>query len=115
MAQFGSHFMRLSLETAALIKGMLARGDSIEDIAVWFGLSFHIVHGVQSGALHPFLAPAPCHALPLPGPYPHASSVYSALADVQAAEQRLFDLRGDCQMTGNASVIYPRRWGNKLT
>jgi hypothetical protein len=74
------------------MKGMLARGDRLEDIAVWFGLNVRVVHSVQSGAAYPFLTPAPIHALPPAGPYANAAGAYSALADVDAAERRLLNL-----------------------
>lgn len=79
--------------TAARIKGMLKRGDQVQDIAVWFGLSLRVVKAVQCGAVHPFVAPAPRHALPEAGPYVWASDLYSALAEVNDAERRLFELR----------------------
>jgi hypothetical protein len=92
MPRFRTPPEHLDHETAATMKGMLARGDRVEDIAVWFGLSVRVVHSVQSGAVHPFLAPAPKHALPPPGPYAEAACAYSALADINVAEQRLLRL-----------------------
>lgn len=83
---------RLEREIAAKVKGMLARGDEVEDIAVWFGISERVVHAVQIGATHPHVPPAPGHALPPPGPYDSAAIGYRALDEVRAAEQRLYSV-----------------------
>lgn len=102
--------VHLDRETAATMKGMIARGDCLEDIAVWFGLSVRVVHSVQSGAGHPFLTPAPKHVLPPPGPYADAVCAYSALADIYAAEQRLLKLAANAR-TAHDSAAGP--WGRK--
>jgi hypothetical protein len=81
--------LRIDRHIAEQIKGMLNRGDELVDIAVWFGLNVRVVHGVQTGALHPFAPAAPEHALPPPGPYPSASHAYAALEAVRDAERRL--------------------------
>lgn len=80
---------QLDRGTAAVIKGMLGRGDRIQDIAVWFGVSVRVIHAVQSGAVHPFLALAPQNALPPAGPYSGAARAYFALAEIVEAERRL--------------------------
>jgi hypothetical protein len=85
----GSPILQLDQHVAGQIKGMLARGDRLVDIAVWFGLNLRIVHAVQSGAVHPFVPVAPNHALPPPGPYAQAAHAYSALQGVEEAEVRL--------------------------
>jgi hypothetical protein len=75
---------------AATIRGMLARGDQLADIAVWFGLNTRVVQAVQTGAVHPFLDAALDSVLPPRGPYARAAHAYAALAEVHAAERRLF-------------------------
>jgi hypothetical protein len=87
--RFCESAVKLERELAAKVKGMLARGDSIEDIAVWFGISERVVQAVQTGAVHPQLTPAPADALPPPGPYNAARMGYRALDEVRAAERRL--------------------------
>jgi hypothetical protein len=71
---------------------MLARGDVVEDIAVWFGLNVQAVEAVQASAVHPFLTAAPAYALPPAGPYEKATVVYRALDAVREAERRLAHL-----------------------
>ncbi len=88
-SQFCDNAVRLEREVAAKVKGMLRRGDDLDDIAVWFGISVRVVQAVQAGAVHAQLAPAPDEALPPHGPYDRAKIGYGALNEVQAAERRL--------------------------
>jgi hypothetical protein len=90
--RFCESAVRLEREVAAKVKGMLARGDSMEDIAVWFGISERVVQAVQTGVVHQLIAPAPASALPPPGPYNAATMGYRALEEVRAAERRLHDV-----------------------
>jgi len=90
MTEFSDEPIRVDREMAAKIKGMLGRGDEIEDIAVWFGVNVAMVRAVQTGAVHPFVEPAPASALPPGGPYESARRTYRALKEVSAAERRLF-------------------------
>lgn len=92
MSEFLGAASRLDRETAARIKGMLARGDTLADIAVWFGLNLGVVEAVQAGVVHPFLPAAPAHALPPRGPYEEAAPVYNALKAVHEAERHLSHL-----------------------
>lgn len=89
MTQFCKTYSRADRQTAACIKGMLTRGDALEDIAAWFGLKMSEVRAVQSGAVHPFVEVAPAHVLPPAGPYPRDTLVYHALAAVDEAERSL--------------------------
>jgi hypothetical protein len=56
-------------EQAALIKGMIARGDMQHDVAAFFGLNSGRISEVNTGKRYPEVAPAPAHMLPPPGPY----------------------------------------------
>lgn len=91
----------LDHEAAAKIKGMLARGDQIDDVSVWFGVNAHLVRAMQSGSLHVSVEPAPGWALPPPGPYDHAVRAYQALREVREAEQLLNDM----------ALAAPYEWG----
>jgi hypothetical protein len=59
----------LSPADAAIVKGMLLRGDRQHDIAAWFGLNAGRIAEVRTGKRQPEIPPAPDHALPPPGPY----------------------------------------------
>jgi hypothetical protein len=80
---------RLGRDVVAKIKGMLGRGDALEDIAVWFGINIGAVRAVAAGAADALIEPAPRSALPPQGPYAQMSAVYGALSDVLEAERRL--------------------------
>jgi hypothetical protein len=54
---------------AAIIKGMLARGDRQHDIAAWFGLNGGRVAEIATGAKFSNITAASATALPPPGPY----------------------------------------------
>jgi hypothetical protein len=59
----------LSEEDAAIVKGMLARGDRQHDIASWFGVNGGRIGEIASGVHFKNVAPAPYASLPPPGPY----------------------------------------------
>jgi hypothetical protein len=58
-----------SEEDAALIKGMLLRGDPQHHIAAWFGFNPGRIAEVKLGRRHPDVPAAPPEMLPPPGPY----------------------------------------------
>jgi hypothetical protein len=62
-------FDRLNDETAALIKGMLARGDKQSDIAACFMLNGGRIAEINTGQRFSHVKPAPADALPPAGPY----------------------------------------------
>lgn len=92
MSQRCAKKARVDREVAALVKGMLARGDALEDIAAWFGLNVRVVQAVQTSAIHSLVPPAPLEALPPQGPYDRAPVIYSALKAVDEAEETLSNI-----------------------
>ena len=60
----------LSAFDAALIKGMLLRGDRQHDIVAWFGLNSERVAEIAMGARFAEVDAAMASELPPPGPYP---------------------------------------------
>jgi hypothetical protein len=56
---------------AAIIKGMLQRGDRQQDIVAWFGGAINPgrVSEIKTGRKYKDVAPAPEPELPPPGPY----------------------------------------------
>jgi hypothetical protein len=60
---------RLSAADAALVKGMLARGDRQSDIAAYFMVNSGRVSEVNTGKAHHHVARAAQDRLPPPGPY----------------------------------------------
>lgn len=61
--------IRLSRRDAAIVKGMLARGDRQSDIAAFFKVNGGRISEVNTGRSFPDVAPASPMELPLPGPY----------------------------------------------
>lgn len=61
--------IRLDEDDAAIVKGMLARGDRQHDIAAWFGVNGGRIAEVSTGAKFAEVRPADSSELPPPGPY----------------------------------------------
>ena len=79
----------LSAADAALIKGMLRRGDRQHDIAAWFGVNSGRVAEIATGARFDEVEPAPVSGLPPPGPYPKVREAVAAIAALAAAKKAL--------------------------
>jgi hypothetical protein len=61
---------KLTAEMVSMIKGMLARGDSQMDVAVWFGINVGRVSEINTGFLAEWRKVEATHEnLPPPGPY----------------------------------------------
>jgi len=61
--------IRLTEYDAAVVKGMLARGDRQHDIAAWFGVNGGRIAEIATGATFGWVH-AVEEGLPPPGPYP---------------------------------------------
>jgi hypothetical protein len=59
----------LTSEDAAIVKGMLARGDRQHDIAAWFGVNGGRIGEIATGTNFGRVEVAPSQLLPPPGPY----------------------------------------------
>jgi hypothetical protein len=59
----------LTEDDAAIVKGMLARGDRRHDIAAWFGVNGGRIGEIASGQKFRRVEPAASQLLPPPGPY----------------------------------------------
>jgi hypothetical protein len=68
----------LTAKDAALIRGMILRGDRKHDIAAFFGVNPGRVADVESGRLFPSVAAAPATDLPPVGPYLAPKSLWQA-------------------------------------
>jgi hypothetical protein len=60
--------IRLSADDAAIVKGMIERGDRQHDIAAWFGVNGGRIGEISSGDKFRYVDPAPAETLPPPGP-----------------------------------------------
>jgi hypothetical protein len=73
---------------AALVKGMLARGDRQHDIAAYFGVNGGRIGEIATGQKFREIAAAPPDELPEPGPYlsgREAAQLRDALAKARRA------------------------------
>jgi hypothetical protein len=74
---------------AALVKGMLARGDRQHDIAAYFGVNGGRIAEIAVGKTFPDVAAAKPEDLPEPGPYLSARATTDLLHELSAAQRAL--------------------------
>ena len=74
---------------AALIKGMLRRGDRQHDIAAWFGVNGGRVAEVAVGARFGEIQAARAADLPPRGPYPKAAQALASIESLVLAKSAL--------------------------
>ncbi|TLX05686.1 hypothetical protein [Rhizobium sp. MHM7A] len=79
----------LSAADAAIVKGMLTRGDRQHDIAAWFGVNGGRIAEIATGCRFPLVDPAEPKDLPPSGPYPAGRVAVSAIAALSAAKAAL--------------------------
>lgn len=80
---------RLDEEDAAIVKGMLARGDRQHDIAAWFGVNGGRIAEISTGAKFATVKAVEMAALPPQGPYlsgRQSSELLAKLNFIHAAE-----------------------------
>lgn len=81
--------IHLTALDAAIVKGMLARGDRQHDIAAWFGVNGGRIAEVATGASFSSVPAADATALPPPGPYPPGRVAMEAMAALASAKAAL--------------------------
>lgn len=79
----------LNEQDAALIKGMLRRGDRQHDIAAWFGVNGGRIAEIATGTRFAEVEYAESERLPPAGPYPKASQAVEAIAALAQAKTAL--------------------------
>jgi hypothetical protein len=87
MAKIDGDDVELTEHDAALIKGMLSRGDKQHHIASYFGVDSRAVSHVATGKTFADVVPEKCTALPPPGPYradPTYIAFYRRMVEVNA-------------------------------
>jgi hypothetical protein len=100
-----SPHIRLSRADAAIVKGMLDRGDRQSDIASYFGVNGGRIAEISTGDKFASVDVAPANTLPPPGPYVYgdlrglviakldAIAAHLDQSDVAAAKKALTDVR----------------------
>lgn len=81
--------LTLNEQDAAVVKGMLARGDRQHDIAAWFGVNGGRIAEVANGYRFSHILPAAVKDLPPPGPYPKAQEALAAIEALEVAKMAL--------------------------
>jgi hypothetical protein len=79
----------LNEQDAALIKGMLRRGDRQHDIAAWFGVNGGRIAEIATDRRFADVECAEARRLPPVGPYPKASQAIEAIAALAQAKAAL--------------------------
>ncbi|EHK53642.1 hypothetical protein [Allomesorhizobium alhagi] len=86
-AQPSGHY--LTEDDAALVKGMIARGDRQHDIAAWFGVNGGRIGEIATGYRFGDVEAAPTQLLPPPGPYLSGRQTAVLLAALSKARNAL--------------------------
>jgi hypothetical protein len=79
----------LTAADAAVIKGMLLRGDRQHDIASCFGVNGGRIGEIATGQRFSEVVAASPDELPPSGPYPHAREAVAAIEALEAAKAAL--------------------------
>jgi len=77
----------LSEKDAAIVKGMLNRGDRQHDIAAWFGVNGGRIGEISTCAKFADVASADAEDLPPPGPYLSGRQSMEILAALGSSQQ----------------------------
>lgn len=80
----------LTEDDAAIVKGMLARGDRQHDIAAWFGVNGGRIGEIASRKRFRGVEAAPTQLLPPPGPYLSGRDVAVLIAALNAGPDEVF-------------------------
>lgn len=81
--------IQLSAQDAAIVKGMLARGDRQHDVAAWFGVNGGRIGEIASGRKFGDVSAVTKSNLPPPGPYPNGRDATIALQALVAAREAI--------------------------
>lgn len=83
--------IHLTERDAAMVKGMLARGDRQHDVAAWFGVNGGRIAEIATRKTFSKVSPLQSANLPPPGPYPAGRDVHAALAALRMAKEAIID------------------------
>lgn len=87
----------LTRTDAALVKGMLRRGDRQHDIAAWFGVNGGRIAEIATGARHGDVSPARDEILPPPGPYMPGRIAHATIEGLERVQAILERAANECQ------------------
>lgn len=81
--------IHLTEADAAIVKGMLVRGDRQHDIAAWFGVNGGRIAEIATGRKFRSVVPKESGNLPPTGPYPCGRDILAAKSALNAAKQAI--------------------------
>lgn len=81
--------IHLNENDAAVVKGMIARGDRQHDIAAWFGVNGGRIAEIATGRKFRGVMPEQFANLPPPGPYPAGREVAIVLQALTHAKEAI--------------------------
>jgi hypothetical protein len=81
---------------AALVKGMLRRGDRQHDVAAWFGVNGGRIAEIASGSKFADVTPARDELLPPPGPYMPGRIAHATVAGLERVRDILERAAREC-------------------
>ena len=84
---------------AALVKGMIKRGDRQHDIAAWFGVNGGRIGEISTGAKFTEVAAAPEEMLPPPGPYMSGRDAHATIKSLETIQHILEKATRECKDT----------------
>lgn len=89
--------LSLTETDAALVKGMLRRGDRQHDIAAWFGVNGGRIAEISTGVRFASATAAPDHMLPPRGPYISGRAAHAAVDALQNIRDVLEGATRECE------------------
>lgn len=89
MARAKPSGISLTSRDAAIVKGMLKRGDRQHDVAAWFGVNGGRIADISTGKTFSEAEVAPPNELPAPGPYLSGRSAHAAMIALEAASETI--------------------------
>lgn len=91
MSKAKSSGVSLTIEDAAIAKGMLSRGDRQHDVAAWFGVNGGRIADIHTGKTFGSVLPV-CHDLPPPGPYHSPKKAHDTRRMLEGAYKDLLEI-----------------------
>lgn len=87
--------IRLTEADAAIVKGMLLRGDRQSDIASCFGVNQGEIAKIKNGSKHPRIVASPLSELPAPGPYKPVRDYLAYAGELERVRSLLVGILAD--------------------
>lgn len=84
--------VKLNDDDAAIVKGMLIRGDRQHDIAAWFGVNAGRIAEIATGKTFSSTPPIEVEKLLPQGPYPSGREAIALIANLELAKKAIINV-----------------------